>query len=214
MVQLLQSGRHSWTGRTGAYAAAAKALHNHILHDMRENARSRRFHSPRPTRAGAICSYPQPLTLLCCPATKTAAPMGSVKKSKPRPSRDPKYRGWEVKTGCVRKTESRDDIRVRLLLAKRGFSARTWCSCLRGSSQRSSESHRQEEGYRISAELAPANHAARGGPRDVTRGDDMRNTRQEGTRVRTGGAAVACHPRVSITASYKYFSSQAGRRGR
>lgn len=91
-VQLLQSGRHSQTGWTRAYAAAAKALHNDVLHDMRENARPRTCHSPRPTRAGAICSYPQPLTLLCCPAAKTAA-LGGVKQRRPRPSRDPKYRG-------------------------------------------------------------------------------------------------------------------------
>ena len=44
-----------------AYAPAAKTLHNHRPKTQEgENARPRRYHSPRPTRAGAICSYPQP----------------------------------------------------------------------------------------------------------------------------------------------------------
>lgn len=98
VMQLPQLDHHWRTAETGrwthAYAAAAKTSHNHTLKTQDgENARPRRYHSPRPTRAGAICSYPQPPSRPCfavrLPRTQ---PRGGYALFRACPSRNPRIR--------------------------------------------------------------------------------------------------------------------------
>lgn len=95
---LWKHGTEQWIR---AYAAAAQTPTQSQTQSASwaVNARPRRCHSPRPTRAGTTCSYPQPLhdpaLLSVCQERRPSRAASTC--SRVRPSRNPRIReapGW------------------------------------------------------------------------------------------------------------------------